>query len=110
MTNTSNARLMSTPLSWNILDIVGQFSDHQCGDGHDRIFALLGLASDVAPTSQKEEHHPRIERLYMNVDYLVSIKKSYIDFPIACMERGVGMVPRLSDAALARLHGQSSED
>ncbi|KAI0975034.1 heterokaryon incompatibility protein-domain-containing protein [Xylaria arbuscula] len=69
-----------------ILHLLSVFSDTDCADARDRIYALVGLASDVAFEGYYEQRANK--KILIRIDYTQSVKQVYHDFAQAVVNGG----------------------
>ncbi|KAJ8126107.1 hypothetical protein O1611_g7531 [Lasiodiplodia mahajangana] len=87
-----------------ILDLMFTFSDTECADGRDRIYALAGLASDV--NFGNNETKQKGNKIVLRVDYTKSVESLYRDFAVAIKQTGNhDNIRRLLLAATERSNG-----
>lgn len=89
---------------FNILDLVETFSGHYCSNDHDRIFALYGLATNIAPLKQRNIKVRIDGMVFMDIDYTTSAD-TYTSFAYACIE--AGMIAQLVKAVSRRSYRES---
>jgi hypothetical protein len=115
----SSAAQKGTRGSFNILTLVNQFSGHGCSDDRDRVYALYAMASNIEPapsrpssnevlrpsqgeTEVEDKKALKKDLVYMNVDYTLNVRDTYITFADAYLK--ASMTLGLLGAAVTRLH------
>ncbi|KAI1736460.1 heterokaryon incompatibility protein-domain-containing protein [Xylaria scruposa] len=69
-----------------ILRLLSNFRETDCSDPRDRIYALLGLASDVV--FEDYETRRKEAKVLIRIDYTQSVKQVYHDFALAVQQSG----------------------
>ncbi|KAI0104010.1 hypothetical protein GGR51DRAFT_239766 [Nemania sp. FL0031] len=89
-----------------IIDIMEKFSDTDCVDERDRIYAVAALAGDVVfrPEAKEEEK----KKILIRVDYTKSVEEVYYDFATAVLRtESDSQILHLMFAATRRMDGRA---
>jgi hypothetical protein len=86
-----------------LLDLLDSFHHFGCAEERDRLFALVGLATDVRMTLHSS---PKVRRMNISIDYSLSVEEVYRMYALQRMQSG-RVLSTLSDAAERRPLGQS---
>ncbi|KAL6708208.1 hypothetical protein ACN47E_003392 [Coniothyrium glycines] len=92
----------------SILDIMEEFSQYDCTDPRDRIFALYSMTGDIRPHPIGAQGSRNETVIFMNVDYSLDVRQTYQAFAYACITKG-RLIPILN-AVLARQFAQIPDD
>lgn len=95
---------------FDVLNLVDSFVENNCGDDRDRIYAVYGMASNIAPTTMKALQKPARgddaqsngfeDHVHMDIDYSLSVRDTIMSFALACIDKG--MIARILDTASVR--------
>lgn len=99
----------------DITRLLIDFGGSQCTDGRDRIYALVGLATDVTVISKDSDgvetrNKPR-GKLTLCIDYTISTEALYTNFAVSILEYGQNFEHLLDEAAVRcrrRTKGQNT--
>ncbi|KAI0550343.1 heterokaryon incompatibility protein-domain-containing protein [Xylaria curta] len=74
------------PPESGVLHMLSNFRETDCSDPRDRIYALIGIASDVV----FEDYDTRQEenKIFIRIDYTQTVEQLYHDFAVAVQQSG----------------------
>ncbi|KAI3320689.1 heterokaryon incompatibility protein-domain-containing protein [Xylariaceae sp. AK1471] len=80
-----NVKVLQAPpkSETGIFNLLSTFSEAQCSDGRDRIYALASLAQDVV-FDEKDAGH---DKIVIHIDYTKSEEQVFIDFALAVLKK-----------------------
>lgn len=91
----------------NVVTMMNNFAAYGCADARDRIYALYSMIPELVPCPDALTRRAR-SKVFMNVDYSLSVRETYHTFAEACIVRGYTI--DILNAVLSRQYSPKSKD